>query len=89
MVGQFISLLQDTTLLSLIGLLDLLGMARSVMANPAYLGKNAEIYLTLAVLFWCCCAALGLGSRALERRLDTGRSTSAIPSDSAPSPAIA
>ncbi|MFN6337872.1 MAG: amino acid ABC transporter permease [Cyanobacteriota bacterium] len=70
MVGQFISLLQDTTLLSLIGLLELLGVARTVRANPAYLGKNAEVYLTLAVLFWCCCAALGLGSRALERRLD-------------------
>jgi len=70
MVGQFISLLQDTTLLSLIGLLELLGVARTVMANPAFLGKNSEVYLTLAVLFWCCCAALGLGSRALERRLD-------------------
>jgi general L-amino acid transport system permease protein len=70
MVGQFISLLQDTTLLSLIGLLELLGVARTVMANPAFLGRNAEVYLTLAVLFWCCCAALGLGSRALERRLD-------------------
>ncbi|MFM7313849.1 MAG: amino acid ABC transporter permease [Cyanobium sp.] len=70
MVGQFISLLQDTTLLSLIGLLELLGTARTVMANPAFLGKNAEVYLTLAVLFWCCCAALGLGSRALERRLN-------------------
>ena len=69
-VGQFISLLQDTTLLSLIGLLDLLGTARSVMANPLFLGKSAEVYLTLAVLFWCCCAALGLGSRALERRLN-------------------
>ncbi len=69
-VGQFISLLQDTTLLSLIGLLDLLGTARSVMANPLYLGKSAEVYLTLALLFWCCCAALGLGSRALERRLN-------------------
>lgn len=69
-VGQFISLLQDTTLLSLIGLLELLGTARTVMANPAFLGKNAEVYLTLAVLFWCCCAALGLGSRALERRLN-------------------
>jgi general L-amino acid transport system permease protein len=70
MVGQFISLLQDTTLLSLIGLMELLGTARTVMANPAFLGRNAEVYFTLAVLFWCCCAALGLGSRALERRLD-------------------
>ncbi|MEB3326522.1 MAG: amino acid ABC transporter permease [Synechococcus sp.] len=69
-VGQFISLLQDTTLLSLIGLLDLLGTARTVMANPAFLGRNAEVYLLLAVLFWCCCAALGLGSRALETRLN-------------------
>jgi general L-amino acid transport system permease protein len=70
MVGQFISLLQDTTLLSLIGLMELLGTARTVMANPAFLGRNGEVYLTLAVLFWCCCAALGLGSRALEQRLD-------------------
>jgi general L-amino acid transport system permease protein len=69
-VGQFITLLQDTTLLSLIGLLDLLGTARTVMANPEFLGKNAEVYLVLAVLFWCCCAALGLGSRALEQRLN-------------------
>ena len=69
-VGQFITLLQDTTLLSLIGLLDLLGTARAVMANPAFLGKSAEVYLVLAVLFWCCCAALGLGSRALETRLN-------------------
>lgn len=70
MVGQFISLLQDTTLLSLIGLMELLGTARTVMANPDFLGHYGEVYLTLAVLFWCCCAALGLGSRALERRLD-------------------
>ena len=69
-VGDFITLLQDTTLLSLIGLLDLLGIARTVMANPAFLGKNAEVYLVLGVLFWCCCAALGLGSRALETRLN-------------------
>lgn len=69
-VGQFITLLQDTTLLSVIGLSDLLFVAGTVMANPDYLGRNAEVYLTLAVLFWCCCAALGLGSRALERRLD-------------------
>jgi len=79
-VGQFISLLQDTTLLSLIGLLDLLGTARTVMANPAFLGRNAEVYLVLAVLFWCCCAALGLGSRALETRLNPTAPSNVTPS---------
>ena len=69
LVGQFITLLQDTTLLSLIGLMELLGTARTVLANPAFLGRNSEVYLVLAMLFWCCCTALGLGSRALERRL--------------------
>jgi general L-amino acid transport system permease protein len=69
-VGQFITLLQDTTLLSLIGLFDLLGTARTVLSNPEFLGNNAEVYLVLAALFWCCCAALGLGSRALEQRLN-------------------
>jgi general L-amino acid transport system permease protein len=69
MGGQCISLLQDTTLLSIIGLFDLLGIARSVLANPDWLGRYAEVYLLLAVLYWCSCAALSLGSRALEKRL--------------------
>ncbi|MFZ9269767.1 MAG: amino acid ABC transporter permease [Prochlorococcaceae cyanobacterium] len=75
LVGQFISLLQDTTLLSLIGLMELLGTARTVLANPEFLGRNAEVYVVLAMLFWCCCASLGLGSRALESRLNRQRST--------------
>jgi general L-amino acid transport system permease protein len=69
LMGQFIALLQDTTLLSLIGLLDLLGTARSVMANPQFLGQSSEMYLALAILYWLFCTALGLGSRALEHRL--------------------
>ena len=69
MGGQCISLLQDTTLLSIIGLFDLLGIARSVLANPDWLGRYAEVYLLLAVFYWCSCAALSLGSRALEKRL--------------------
>lgn len=72
--GQFISLLQDTTLLSIVGLFDLLGIARSVLSNPDWLGRYAEVYLFLAVLYWCSCAALALGSRALEKRLATNYS---------------
>lgn len=70
-MGQLIALLQDTTLLSLIGLLDLLGVARSVMANPQFLGQSAEMYLTLALLYWVLCVSLGLASRALEQRFSS------------------
>ncbi|MFW6730991.1 MAG: amino acid ABC transporter permease [Synechococcus sp.] len=86
MVGQCIALLQDTTLLSIIGLFDLLGTARSVLANPDWLGRYAEVYLVLAVLYWCSCAALSMGSRALEQRLSLSRDRAPAPS---PSPSAA
>ncbi|HIK46473.1 MAG TPA: amino acid ABC transporter permease [Leptolyngbyaceae cyanobacterium M65_K2018_010] len=72
-VGQFISLFQDTTLLSIVGLAELLGIGRSVLANPAYLGRYAEVYLFLAVIYWVFCYAMALGSRKLEEKLNTER----------------
>ena len=71
-VGQFISLFQDTTLLSIVGLAELLGISRSVLANPTYLGRYAEVYLFIGVLYWFFCYALSLGSRKIEEELNTG-----------------
>ncbi|MGM9500741.1 amino acid ABC transporter permease [Desertifilum tharense IPPAS B-1220] len=71
MVGQFISLLQDTTLLSIVGLVELLGMSRSILANPQFLGRYAEVYLFDAVLFWIFCYAMSLASRRLEKQLNS------------------
>lgn len=70
-VGQFISLFQDTTLLSIVGLAELLGIGRSILANPSYLGRYAEVYLFLAVVYWLFCYAMSLGSRKIEERLNT------------------
>lgn len=69
-VGQFISLLQDTTLLSIVGLVELLGMSRSILANPQFLGRYAEVYLFDALLFWLFCYAMSQASRRLERQLN-------------------
>ncbi|MGB3136417.1 MAG: amino acid ABC transporter permease [Nodosilinea sp.] len=70
-VGQFISLFQDTTLLSIVGLAELLGIGKSILANPAYLGRYAEVYLFLAVIYWIFCYAMSLGSRKIEDQLNT------------------
>jgi general L-amino acid transport system permease protein len=72
-VGQFISLFQDTTLLAIVGLAELLGMGRSILANPNYLGRYAEVYLFLGVIYWIFCYAMSLGSRKLEEKLNTER----------------
>ena len=70
-VGQFISLFQDTTLLGIVGLVELLGISNSILANPAYLGDYAEVYLFIAVLYWIFCYAMSLGSRRIEEALNT------------------
>ncbi len=72
-VGQFISLFQDTTLLGIVGLVELLGISRSILANPKYLGDYAEVYLFIAVLYWFFCYAMSLGSRRIEQALNTER----------------
>lgn len=70
-VGQFISLFQDTTLLSIVGLAELLGIGRSVLANPTYLGRYVEVYLFLAVIYWIFCYSMTLASRKIEEQLNT------------------
>jgi general L-amino acid transport system permease protein len=67
-VGQFISLFKDTSLLAIVGLVDLLGMAGSVLANPKFIGNYPEVYLFLALIYWIFCYGMSLASRQLEKR---------------------
>lgn len=72
-VGQFISLFQDTTLVSIVGLLELLGISRSILANPEFLGRYGEVYLFIGLIYWFFCYAMSVGSRKLEEKLNTER----------------
>jgi general L-amino acid transport system permease protein len=72
-VGLFISLLQDTTLVLIIGLFELLGISRAILANPQFIGRYAEVYLFIGVIYWVLCYAMSWGSRQLENRLSTTR----------------
>ena len=66
MVGQFIALFKDTSLLAIVGLTDLLGMSQSIIANPKYLGRYEEVYLFVAAIYFICCYTMSLASRKLE-----------------------
>lgn len=69
-VGQFIGLLKDTSLLSLFGLLELTGISRSILAQPQFLGRYAEVYLFIGLLYWLFCYGMSTASRYLERKLN-------------------
>jgi general L-amino acid transport system permease protein len=71
-VGLFIALLKDTTLVTIIGLLELLGISRSVLAQPDSFGAQMEVYVFIAAVFFVLCYAMSQASYRLERQLGVG-----------------
>ncbi|BAY76345.1 amino acid ABC transporter, permease protein, 3-TM region, His/Glu/Gln/Arg/opine [Nostoc linckia NIES-25] len=69
-VGQFIGLFKDTSLLSLLGLVELTGIARSILAQPEFLARYAEVYLFIGLIYWIFCYSMSLASRRLEKQLN-------------------
>jgi general L-amino acid transport system permease protein len=72
-INTVVDLFKDTTLVTLIGLFDLLGAIDQALKDPAWLGMATEGYLFSAVVFFACCFAMSLYGRSLERRLAAGR----------------
>jgi general L-amino acid transport system permease protein len=72
MVGQFISLFKDTSLLAIIGLTELLGIGQAMLANPQYIGRNAEVFLFIGLIYFVCCSAMSIASRRIEKQLGVG-----------------
>ena len=70
-VGNFIGLLKDTTLVSIIGLFDILGMMRAVSVDIAWRGLHHEPLIFGATLFFLICFAMSKYSRHLEKKLST------------------
>jgi len=71
-VGQFITLFKDTSLVMIIGLLDLLNIAKSVVAQPQFMGLKREAYLFVAVIYFIFSYAMSYASRRLEMTLGVG-----------------
>ncbi len=70
-VGSFIGLLKDTTLVSIIGLFDVLTILRSISKDGPWLGLHQEALVFGAILFFVFCFAMSKYSRHLEAKLST------------------
>lgn len=71
-VGLFISLLKDTTLVTIIGLMELLGIGRAILAQPESLGAHLEVYVFVGAVFFVLCYAMSQASYRLEHALGVG-----------------
>ena len=68
-VNVVVDLFKDTTLVSIVGLFDLMGVVGQSLKDPAWLGLAREGYAFAALLFFVCCLLLSLAGSVLERRL--------------------
>jgi general L-amino acid transport system permease protein len=71
-VGQFIGLFKDTTLVAIVGLIELLGVANLISAQSDWLGVRREPYVFIALMYFLGSFAMATYSRRLERRLGVG-----------------
>ena len=72
-VSTFIGLFKDTVLVSIIGLLDPIGLKQTINGAPnaVWSGLNWEIYGFVSVIFFIFCFGMSRYSMYLERKLAT------------------
>ena len=71
-VSTFIGLFKDTTLVSIIGLLDPIGLTANIRADANWNGIVWELYGFIALMFFVFCFGMSRYSMYLERKLKTG-----------------
>ncbi len=72
-VGLFIGLFKDTTLVSIVGMFDLLQMGKTVVAQPEWLGLQRETFAFAALIYWVFAFSMSRASQRLERKLGVGK----------------
>ncbi len=70
-VNTFIGLFKDTTLVSIIALLDPLGFIQAIRADSDWNGIIYEMYGFIALIFFLFCFGMSQYSQYLERKLRT------------------
>jgi general L-amino acid transport system permease protein len=74
MVGQFISLFKDTTLVIIVGMIDILGASQAANAQAPFLAQGLHL-VTLPFVgfaFWVGSYTMSREARRLERKLGVG-----------------
>lgn len=66
MVGQFISLFKDTSLVAIVGLIDMTGVTRNVSAQTEFQGLVRETYVFIAIIYFTFSFVMSRVSRRIE-----------------------
>lgn len=67
LVGQFITMFKDTSLVAIIGLTELLGISRAVLSQTEFIGRHREMYVFAAIVYFVFSFGMSYAARQLER----------------------
>lgn len=70
-IGTFISLFKDTSLVLIIGLFDLLSMVTLTNSDTHWLGFETEGYVFVALIYWIICFSMSKYAKKVENRFNT------------------
>ena len=72
-VGQFIGLFKDTSLVYIIGMLDIVEIGKAfILGNTEYRAHARELFVFVAIVFWVFTYGMSYVSRRVEENLGVG-----------------
>jgi general L-amino acid transport system permease protein len=69
LVNSFTSALKDTSLISIIGMLDMIGIGSSIISNPKFITGSPQILFFEGVIYFVLCFSISKSSSSLEKKL--------------------
>jgi general L-amino acid transport system permease protein len=69
LVNSFTSALKDTSLISIIGMLDMIGIGSSIVSNPKFIAGSPQILFFEGVIYFILCFSISKSSSSLEKKL--------------------
>lgn len=72
--NAFVELVKDTSVLFVIGLTDIMGLAKKIISNDFGV-KKLEVFLAAAIIYWCITFAVGRLCQIFEKKVILGHQT--------------
>ena len=72
LVGIFIAMFKDTSLVVVIGIFDLTQSAKAALTDQSWRGFSSELYIFISLIYFVFCFSMSKYSQSLEKRLSTG-----------------
>ena len=72
-VGSFIALFKDTTLILIIGLFDVLAMVTLTNSDTSWLGFETEGYVFVTMIYWVICFSMSKYAKSIATKYNTER----------------